>query len=491
MSDFEIVEPSGRAPSPSPSLREGSRALRALPASEVAFDVRRGTLDDLPWVDAMQKADRLGLGFRFMEELKGHVREGNLWVAERRGSGRCPVAGGQEGTLAGNDADASASAGPWPLGTGHCDAERVAYCIARDRYMKRDEVGLIVQMCVAPAYRRSLVAANLLARVFDAWPRGVRLCGCWCAQDLPANRFWEACGFRALAFRTGARESRFKNDRGETVKGHRVHVYWQKKVRGERDPVDYWYPGETGGGSLNESRLVFPIPPGTSWRDAKPAVLPGVGEMFEALRKQREEVERKALLLLASPGEKKTARKRKTKAERVAEAEAKAAAEAEKSVERKRREAESDAARATAARGGLRFAPLPPDRATIAKQAAEREALERAEAERAREADAAAKQAAKAEAKRAAKAAVKKLNAQNDPALKAMARELRDRWMEAVRRDAGVLSLASETASRGAAYDVARQIEAPSPGPSRPRNREGSRDDGDAKRARRVGRLAA
>ncbi|MEM1026965.1 MAG: hypothetical protein AAGJ38_02680 [Planctomycetota bacterium] len=427
MSNFQIIDPPGNPGSPGsvptlPSAVSGEPRL-PLPLPRVDFDVRPGTLDDLPWVDAAQKAEREGLGFRFQSELEGHVRDRRLHIAE----------------------DAK--------------GERVAYCIARDRYQSRDELGLIVQMYVVPEHRRSLVAANFLSRIWDTWPTGVKLCSCWCAQDLPANRFWESCGFRALAFRTGSRETRFSvydadgNPTGKT-KGHRIHIYWQKRIRGANDETPYWYPGQTGGGSLNEARLVFPIPPGTSWRDAKPAVLPGVGEMFETLRAQREEVERKALLQLAAPQDEKPTRK--TKAERAADAAAKAALEAQKDAQRKAREAASDAARATAGRGGLRFTPLPPNRTQIAAAEAERLAAEAEAGKRERAADTEAKKARKLEAKRLAKAAVKKLNAQNDPQLKAMARELRDRWMDAVAADAGVLSLPSDATVAG--YDVSRQV---------------------------------
>jgi len=116
-----------------------------------------------------------------------------------------------------------------------------------------------------PEAQRGLVGAALLKAAFDRAAYGCRLFCCWCAQDIAANRFWEAMGFVPLAFRAGSRE-----------KG-RVHIFWQKRIRsGDRD-TPWWFPSQTAGGSIREDRLVLPIPPGTHWSDAKPLVLPGEG----------------------------------------------------------------------------------------------------------------------------------------------------------------------------------------------------------------------
>ncbi|MEM7576716.1 MAG: hypothetical protein AAF328_04495 [Planctomycetota bacterium] len=434
MSNFQIIDPY----EPTREIATAAPLLR-LPTSAVDFDVRPGTLADLPWVDAAQKAEREGLGFRFQSELEGHVREGRLWIAEQ-------TPGSKQTTDCTDDADSGSASAPTShqsLVTSHHDAKRIGYCVARDRYQSRDELGLIVQMYVVPEHRRSLVAANFLRRIWDTWPTGVKLCSCWCAQDLPANRFWESCGFRALAFRTGSRETRFSvydaegNPTGK-VKRHRIHIYWQKRIRAGDVETPYWYPGQTGGGSLNEARLVFPIPPGHSWRDAKPKILPGVGDLFEALRREREEVERRALLQLAPPDDAKPKLSKKEKA-------------AAKAV-RDAKHAEADAQRSKIHRGGLRFAPLPPSG----------EELKRQEAEAAAEAKRAKAEATKL-AKKEAKAAAKKMSSKNDSALAALSRELRDRWLDAVATDETLLSLPPEDKP---AYDVTRQLEAPSSGPS-------------------------
>jgi hypothetical protein len=60
----------------------------------------------------------------------------------------------------------------------------------------------------------------------------------------------------------------------------------------------WWFPSQTTGGAIREDRLVFPIPPGTHWSDAKPVILPGVGADVDepkqlpwpAMRKAKERV---------------------------------------------------------------------------------------------------------------------------------------------------------------------------------------------------------
>ncbi len=98
----------------------------------------------------------------------------------------------------------------------------VGYCIGNDQYFKRDDVGIIYQMNVVPDRRRSLVGATLLKAMFDRAAYGCRLFCCWCAQDIEANRFWEAIGFIPLAFRAGS------------AKKSRVHIFWQTRIRAGR-----------------------------------------------------------------------------------------------------------------------------------------------------------------------------------------------------------------------------------------------------------------
>ena len=208
-----------------------STAPLPLPAPRLTMAIRPATADDLPFIDALQKKQSKQVGFMHAATLRGKLELGHVLVAD------------VGGRLAG-------------------------YLIGCDRYFKRDDVGVVYQINVVPGLRRSLVAAELLRAQFERSAYGCRLYCCWCAQDIQANRFWEATGFVPLAFRTG---SRTRGAKGTP----RVHVFWQKRIRKGDATTPWWFPSQTDGGSLREGRIVLPIPPGTHWSEAVPLVLPG------------------------------------------------------------------------------------------------------------------------------------------------------------------------------------------------------------------------
>ncbi len=233
--------------------------LPKIPCADVT--VVSATLADLPEIDVLQKANSKALGFLPRAALEGKVKLGEVLVARSPG-----------GRLAG-------------------------YVIGSDSYHKREEVGVVYQMAVDPGHRRKNVGAVLLRELFASWPWGTRLCCAWCAQDLAANEFWEAMGFMALAYRAG-RSGRDKGTKGlrdtgaESESGFgtsslrpsvpsslpRTHIFWQKRVHAEDETTPWWYPSVTGSGVLREDRVVLPIPADQHWRDARPIVLPTVGE---------------------------------------------------------------------------------------------------------------------------------------------------------------------------------------------------------------------
>jgi ribosomal protein S18 acetylase RimI-like enzyme len=237
--------------------------------SRVSINIRPATMDDVAFIDSQQKAHSRELGFLPTAALEGKVKLGQVLLAEVRGQ-KSEVSNGSPNLI--SDLRSLTSVG---------------YLIASDRYFKRDEIGYITQISVVPEFRRSLVAASLLQAQFDRSAYGCRLYCCWCAQDLTAaNEFWEAMGFTAIAFRTGSRtrgpatagklqsEVRGQNRQGSRAAGGaRIHIFWQKRVRAEDAATPWWYPSQTTGGEMREDRLVFPIPPGVSWRDVLPVVL--------------------------------------------------------------------------------------------------------------------------------------------------------------------------------------------------------------------------
>jgi ribosomal protein S18 acetylase RimI-like enzyme len=198
----------------------------ALPAARVDIVVRAGTDADIDFIDALQKKNNKQLGFMNRPTLEGKVRLGHVLIAETS------------------------------------SGQRAGYLIGNDRYKHRDELGVIFQLCVAPEFRRSLVAANLLKAQFERSAYGCKLYCCWCAQDIEANRFWESMGFVPLAFRAGS------------AKKDRVHIFWQKRIREGDTTTPWWFPSETSGGMMGAARIALPIPPGMHWTDELPRLLP-------------------------------------------------------------------------------------------------------------------------------------------------------------------------------------------------------------------------
>jgi hypothetical protein len=212
--------------------------LRPLP--QVNVTIRPAVLSDLPFIDRLQRMHTKAVGWMPTNQLEGCIKQGRIIVAWA--SRPC----------------LSQDMGETPM----LQEEPVGYVMGVDRYFKRDDVGIIYQMNVLPERQRGFVAASLLKAQFERSAYGCKLYCCWCAQDLGANKFWEAMGFVPLAFRTGSE------------KKSRVHIFWQKRIRQGDTTTPWWFPSKTTGGAVREDRIVLPIPPGSHWSDAKPLVLP-------------------------------------------------------------------------------------------------------------------------------------------------------------------------------------------------------------------------
>jgi hypothetical protein len=213
-------------------------------------------MDDLAFMDGLQKIHTKMVGFMQTKALEGKIKAGHVLVAE---SDEATERRSDEG----EDTGESASAFPSVASSlRRSVAVPVGYLIGNDQYFKRDDVGIIYQMNVVPGKQRGFVGATLLKAMFDRAAYGCKLFCCWCAQDIEANRFWESLGFVPLAFRAGSRG-----------KG-RVHIFWQRRIRAGDTTTPYWFPSQTTSGSIREDRLVLPIPPGKRWSDQMPRVLP-------------------------------------------------------------------------------------------------------------------------------------------------------------------------------------------------------------------------
>jgi hypothetical protein len=199
------------------------------PIARCTMTIRPAVAGDYQFIDRLQDMHSKALGFMRKAALEGKIALGEVLIAE------------DEMRL--------------PIG----------YCIYSNRYLKRDELGVVYQMNIVPGAQRKLIGATLLKAVFERAPYGCKLFCCWCAQDLDAGYFWESLGFIPLAFRTGA-----------VGKKTRTHIFWQRRIREGDVSTPYWYPSKTDGGMMREDRIVLPIPPGVHWKDAMPVLLPEV-----------------------------------------------------------------------------------------------------------------------------------------------------------------------------------------------------------------------
>jgi ribosomal protein S18 acetylase RimI-like enzyme len=227
-------------------------AIGPIPRCELS--IREATLADVPFMDGLQKKYGRALGYFPTQQFEEYVESGGVLVAEAT---ELPIA---DLRLPIEDKSQIANR-----------KSQIGYVISRDRYLKRDELGVIYQLCVAPGTQRKLVGAMLVREALARSAYGCKLYCCWCAQDLEANYFWESMGFVPVAFRAGS-------DRKK-----RVHIFWQRRINGEDAVTPYWYPFTTNGGAIRADRLVFPIPPGVHWKDVQAVEVPCRGETCLAL----------------------------------------------------------------------------------------------------------------------------------------------------------------------------------------------------------------
>ena len=90
-----------------------------VPTPRCAVSVRTGSADDFAFIDRLQKAHGHMVGWMPAKQLEGKIAAGHVLVAV-----------GERGE---------------PLG----------YCISQDRYFKRDDVGIVYQLNVAPSEHRN------------------------------------------------------------------------------------------------------------------------------------------------------------------------------------------------------------------------------------------------------------------------------------------------------------------------------------------------
>jgi hypothetical protein len=114
----------------------------ALPVPEPreAITIRPGTVEDIPFLDSLQKLHTKQVGWMPTKTFEGKVKLGHVLVAwaSRPCAGRSSDGSTGEGSRA-------AGGDLMPR-----EEERVGYLIGNDQYFKRDDVGIIYQMNVLP-----------------------------------------------------------------------------------------------------------------------------------------------------------------------------------------------------------------------------------------------------------------------------------------------------------------------------------------------------
>jgi hypothetical protein len=258
----EMFDPAALAQArlPANPWNAGGEVARALAAPPVR--VRPATLADLPFIDALQRVHTHMVGWFPKRQMTEYIEGGHVLMAEEDDK----VTRWQGDTVSGaSPPGALLLSPPHPVTPSPHHASSRGYIIFKDEYLKRDDVGIIYQLNVSPGSQRGLIGAMLVQHAFERSARGCRLFCCWCAQDIRAGYFWEALGFVPLAFRSGSRDKQ------------RIHIFWQRRVRGDDagpGATPYWFPYRTDAGAVREDRIVLPIPPGLTWRDPLPVVVP-------------------------------------------------------------------------------------------------------------------------------------------------------------------------------------------------------------------------
>ncbi|MGI9014892.1 MAG: GNAT family N-acetyltransferase [Phycisphaerales bacterium] len=349
------------------------------PVAHVEFTIRRASVEDVPAMDVLQKLSSKALGFLGYKILEGYA-------ADTR----------REVLIAENAA-----------------GDALGYVMGRDSYYGNEMCGYITHLTVHPDHRRSLIGATLIQTLFDRAAYGCRLYSCWCAQDLPANHFWEAVGFQPIAFRTGSEDK------------ERIHIFWQRRIREGDTATPFWFPSKTRGGQIGEDRVALPIPPGTHWSDAKPMIIPGAEHTQLYLEAASDDAETERA--------KQEAKRLKAEAKAVEKKVSKAARAAHDILAKRDQKRE----RRMVSAGGLR---APSEIERTAEKIAE------AAAEKVKE--------SKAAAREARKALKKQQKRKYHPEFIDAAREFRDRFLESVHGEHGQNLIAPAQGK----YDVARQL---------------------------------
>src|SRR6476646_9482883 len=108
-----------------------------IPIPKIPFSMRPGTMDDLSFIDQLQKKHTKQVGFMQTKALEGKIKLGHVLIAEEGET--ADYADNADKKLDLNLSVQSAKSAVQPLG----------YLIGNDQYFKRDDVGIIYQINIA------------------------------------------------------------------------------------------------------------------------------------------------------------------------------------------------------------------------------------------------------------------------------------------------------------------------------------------------------
>ena len=128
-------------------------------------------MEDLPFIDGLQKKHTKQVGFMPTKALEGKVRAGHVLVAEEMNV---------DGGMLNVEGEGCESLQPSTINHQQSPT-RVGYFIGNDQYFKRDDCGIIYQMNVVPGKQTRICrrdAAEGAVRAIGVWVQVVLLLVC-------------------------------------------------------------------------------------------------------------------------------------------------------------------------------------------------------------------------------------------------------------------------------------------------------------------------
>jgi hypothetical protein len=136
---------------------------------------------------------------------------------------------------------------------GRLNNDRAAYLLGDAGGQRRPDTCRIVQACVQYDARHRRLGKAVVEAYLRRLPLWINHCTLWCASDLEANEFWQACGFRAVAVRAGSRRN------------GRTHILWHRQLAFGERVRPFTPPPATGGEQSRNAGPVTLIPPEVPW----------------------------------------------------------------------------------------------------------------------------------------------------------------------------------------------------------------------------------